>query len=401
MDSAEEMWLWLLLVMQPHNPKTGAVLQHSGYDIKRACVQVRDGVFPFLSAAENKRAAEVRMRNVRALQKQCADNGISIVTYDSADYPEKLRRIDNAPIVLFVKGDTRLFRNRKAVAAVGTRTPSPYSKEITDSLCLMISRTGVVIVSGLAVGLDAAAHIASFFGNGVTAGVLACGHLVNYPAENEKLKEEILEHGGAIISELLPDTEVPRGYFDMRNRIISGLSDAVLVLEASAHSGALLTANHAFEQRRRVFYVPPHDITEARYFGAQILHREGATPVFGYKDVINAIHYGEDGPIEYGSAAAKEAAKKSAKPKPVKPAKPAKPAKPDKSATVESSGRKVPKDLDEESQKVYNALVKETLDLEMIVVRTEIYYRTVLEILMELEIAGFVRRNPDATYSVV
>ncbi|MGN1110914.1 MAG: DNA-processing protein DprA [Oscillospiraceae bacterium] len=397
MDSAEEMWLWLLLVMQPHNPKTGVVLLNSGYDIKRACVQVRDGVFPFLSAAENKRAAKVRLGNVRALQKQCADNGISIVTYDSADYPENLRRIDNAPIVLFVKGNKGLFRNRKAVAAVGTRTPSPYSKEITDSLCLMIARTGAVIVSGLAVGLDTAAHIASFYGNGVTAGVLACGHLVNYPAENEKLKEEILEHGGAIISELLPDTDVPRGYFDMRNRIISGLSDAVLVLEASAHSGALLTANHAFEQRRRVFFIPPHDITEARYFGAQILYREGATPVFGYKDVIRAITYGEDGPIEYGSAAAK----KSAKAKPAKSSAPDKPAKPDKTASAEKSGRKVPEGLDEESQKVYNALVKETLDLEMIVVRTEIYYRTVLEILMELEIAGFVRRNPDATYSVV
>ncbi len=382
MDATEEQWLWLLLVMQPHNPRTEDVLRGSSYDIKRACVQVRDGNFPFLNSDIAERARETRMGKIRELQALCRENDIGIITFDHPDYPEKLRLIDNPPIVLFTQGDIGCLKDRKVVAAVGTREPSDYSMDTAYKLCAQIAQTGAAVVSGLAKGLDTAAHSGALSVDGITLGVLACGSLVNYPAESRELKDRILGSDGVIISELLPGTKVPRGYFHMRNRLISGLSDSVVVLEAHSRSGALITANTAFEQKRKVFFIPPHDIMDKRYVGAAMLYRTGATPVFGYEDVLGTFVRTDN---------REETSAKPEKPKKQKPAK--------KSLPEEKPKKTIPGGLDGNSTKVYAALMEESLDTETLFIRTEIPYNTVLEVLMELEIGGLIERNPDGTYS--
>lgn len=422
MEAPVEMWLWLLLVMQPHNPKTQSILRGCGYDIRRACIQVRDGAVA-LTAREQKRARDVRLNEVRALQRQCGENDIYIIPFDSASYPEKLRYINNPPIVLFSRGDLRCLKNRKIISAVGTRNPSDYSLNIAHTLCASIAGTGAAVVSGLAVGLDAQAHRGALSVNGVTVGVLACGHLVDYPTASHDLKEDILRKGGAIISELLPETNVPQGYFNTRNRLISGIADAVVVLQAAARSGTLLTAAHAFEQRRRVFFIPPHDIMDTQYAGAAKLYADGASPVFGYEDIVNAFSItGET--TSAAQSASNASVSSNAAPAPAVPPKdpvvvtappvpPASPktknAKSKKSAVkpapdqtaAQSPQKAIPKGLGEDEMKVYKALMKESLDLDLIVVRTEIYYRTVMEILMEMEVNGLVERHPDGMYSIL
>ncbi len=410
MEAPVEMWLWLLLVMLPHNPKTQSILQSCGYDIRRACIQVRDGVFPFLTAGERKRARDVRNNEVHALQKQCAENDIRIIPFDSADYPEKLRYINNPPIVLFSRGDPRCLKNRKIISAVGTRNPSDYSMRITYTLCASIAGTGAAVVSGLAVGLDTQAHRGALSVNGVTVGVLACGHLVDYPTASRGLKEDILRGGGAVISELLPKTTVPQGYFNTRNRLISGLADAVVVLQAAARSGTLLTAAHAFEQRRKVFFIPPHDITDTQYAGAAKLYKDGASPVFGYEDILNAFTITGETAAQPASQPSQTTQPKHATAIPRKDPAPATPADSPKKKTARSARsadkaaqsppKAIPEGLGEDETKIYKALMKETLDLDMIVVRTEIYYRTVQEILTEMEVDGLIERHPDGMYSL-
>ncbi len=402
------MWLWLLLVMQPHNPKTQKLLQSCGYDIRRACIQVRDGAFPSLSAAEKKRARDVRLNEVRALQKQCGENDIYVIPFDSSSYPDKLRYINDPPIVLFSRGDLRCLKNRKIIAAVGTRHPSDYSLSTAHTLCASIAGTGAAVVSGLAVGLDTQAHRGALSVNGVTVGVLACGHLVDYPTASHELKEDIIRGGGAIISELLPEANLPQGYFNTRNRLISGLADATVVLQAGARSGTLLTAAHAFEQRRRVFFIPPHDIMDSQYSGAAKLYADGASPVFGYEDIVNAFTItGEtvSTPVSSNTAPTNPPRDPALVPPAASPK--TKPARSTKSAAksaptpVQSPQKAIPEGLDKDETKIYKALMNESLDLDLIVVRTEIYYRTVMEILMEMEVNGLVERHPDGMYSIL
>lgn len=285
--SPVEVWLWLLLVMQPYNRKTVGILSSVGNDATRACEQIRDGKVPFLSDKEIRRAKDVRMGIVREVLKACGDNGIRIITMDDEEYPAMLRQIYNPPIVLFCAGSLEGLSDRLTIAAVGARDVSEYGVYAANRIITPLAKAGTVIVSGLAVGSDAAAHRACLKAGGRTVGVLGCGILVNYPAENAGLKREIVNSGGAVISELLPNSRSSRGYFSFRNRIISGLAHGTLVLEAGEKSGSLLTASHALEQNRELFCVSPHDSFAPGYLGQVSLLRSGAIPVYGYTDILD------------------------------------------------------------------------------------------------------------------
>ncbi len=284
--SPVEVWLWLLLVMQPFNNKTIEILAQCGGDATIASRMIRDGKFPFLNEKERQRAREVRMSAIRPILELCRENDIHIVTLDDDEYPELLRNISDPPILLFVAGTLNGLKDCPAVAAVGARNVSEYGVRVADSIVTPLAKMGIAIVSGLAVGSDAAAHKAALSAGGYTVGVLGCGIMVNYPAENAQLKREIVKNGGAVISELLPYTRTFSGYFQVRNRIISGLCHGTLVIEAGKRSGSLLTANHAVNQNREVFCVPPHDILSARYSGTIPLIRDGAVCVFSYADIV-------------------------------------------------------------------------------------------------------------------
>lgn len=290
--SSKEVWLWILLVMQPYNSRTNEILELCGGNAELAAKMIRDEPTSLVTEREKRSAHTIRTSEVHKLMALCEKNDIRIITLDDKDYPKRLRTIFAPPIVLFVKGSLEGLDDEIALSVVGARNCDKYSADITKSICGSLAKLGTVIVSGCAVGVDAAAHLGAVEAGGKTVAVLGCGLLVNYPAENAQLKTKILETGGALISELLPNTRTFAAYFQHRNRIISGLSTGTLVTEASNHSGSLITAEYAIEQGRDLFCVPPRDITSAKYAGVIPFLRDGAIPIFGYIDIVNEYIFG-------------------------------------------------------------------------------------------------------------
>jgi DNA processing protein len=182
--------------------------------------------------------------------------GVAIVAAHDAAFPGRLRAIELPPHVLFVHGDVSSLSGTKAVAVVGTRRASEAGRLTAARIGGAIARAGGVVISGLATGIDGAAQAAVVTERGRTVGVLGGGHAHFYPRAHDRLAEMIVDRGGAIVSEFAPGVKPNKGTFPRRNRIISGLADATVVVEAHAKSGALLTANWALEQGRACFLVP-------------------------------------------------------------------------------------------------------------------------------------------------
>lgn len=283
-EEAVKYWLWLVMVFGPANVRTQEIVRICNTP-KEAYFVLHDPDCTLLNEKERQSVRRVRLEQAESVMQFCEKNGIGIMTWDSDLYPESLQHIYNPPMVLFYKGDPSILHNSMMLTVVGTRNPSPYSRKVADWLCHDLARCGIVLASGCAVGLDAAAHQAAIDENTPTVGVLGCGLDYDYPKENRALKQKILENG-LLLTEYFPGTP-PNGYhFPVRNRILAGISEAVLVLEAGAKSGALITANHACEGGKTVFCVPPHDLFDARYAGVVNFLRDGAYPVFNYLDIV-------------------------------------------------------------------------------------------------------------------
>lgn len=180
-------------------------------------------------------------------------NDIKIISIQDKDYPESLKNIYDPPIILYVKG-TLLEKDNLAIAVVGSRRASIYGLTCAEKFALQLSELGITVISGMARGVDSASHRGALKAKGRTIAVLGSGLLNIYPAENKKLFEEI-SHNGAVISEFPLNTKPFAGNFPRRNRIISGLSLGVIVVEASRNSGALITADLALEQGREVQFI--------------------------------------------------------------------------------------------------------------------------------------------------
>jgi DNA processing protein len=201
-------------------------------------------------------------------------------------YPERLRTIHDPPAVLYCDGSVEPG-DRQAVAIVGARRATPYGLRITEALTRDLSGLGFTIVSGLARGIDAAAHRAALAAGGRTIGVLGCGLDVTYPPEHARLQEEIADHG-AVLTEFVQGTPPLAAHFPRRNRIISGLAMGVVVVEAAEDSGSLITARLALEQGREVFAVPgPIDAPTSR--GPHGLLKQGAKLVETVDDIVEEL----------------------------------------------------------------------------------------------------------------
>ncbi len=214
--------------------------------------------------------------------------GARLMTWNDADYPPLLRSIPDAPPVLYAKGDLTPADRQWAVAIVGTRRSTAYGRQAAERLAGDLARSGVTIVSGLARGIDAAAHWAALKAGGRTVGVMASGIDQIYPAEHARLAAQIAKHG-ALLTESPIGSPPEAGNFPARNRIISGLSLAVLVVEAGDQSGALITADRALEQGRDVFAVPGSIFSRASA-GTNRLISEGATLVRSAEDALEALN---------------------------------------------------------------------------------------------------------------
>jgi len=212
---------------------------------------------------------------------------VKVLTCDSSAYPQRLKEIYDYPPVLYVRGNL-LPEDECCLAVVGTRRATVYGRQVTEEIVSDLARNKVTIVSGLAKGIDSVAHRAAIEAGGRTVAVFACGLDIVYPAENAKLAREVMEHG-ALISEYPLGTRPKADNFPRRNRIMSGLSLGVLVVEAGEKSGALITANQALEQNREVFAVPGSILSPASR-GANHLIQEGAKLVRNHVDVLEELN---------------------------------------------------------------------------------------------------------------
>ena len=402
--SSVEVWLWLLLVMQPYNPKTTKVIEMCGGDATAAATLIRDGSCDFLSEQERRQAKQIRSRDVKKILNICAENDIRIITLDDEEYPLRLKAIPNPPILLFVRGSLKGMDDEIAIAVVGTRNGCEYSAKVCDSICGELTKVGTIIVSGLAMGLDSVAHRACVKNGGKTVGVLACGMLVNYPAENAQLKRDIVAGGGALISELLPHSTTYPAYFQHRNRIISGLASGTLIIEASARSGCLLTASHTIEQGRDLFCIPPHDITNARFAGVMPLLRDGAIPVFSYIDIVNEYIYSYLHTESWRSIL--EGVNNGMRMRDEEEAPQRKKPETKKDDTVKSDKPKKALDesvfesLDSNEAAVLRLIAEKPLNIDEVIERSGISHMDAAAALTDLEMFGYIRRNMEGTYEI-
>ena len=215
----------------------------------------------------------------------CRREGLHILTFQDAAYPSKLKNIADPPILLYYKGQLPDLDGLPVIGVVGTRKASAYGMQTAKRMGYQIARCGGVVVSGMACGIDGMAMSGALTAGETTLGVLGCGADMVYPPSNRALFRDV-EQYGCIVSEFAPGTQPANWTFPKRNRIISGLSDGVLVVEAPEGSGALITANHALEQGRDVFVVPGN-IDQPGFVGSHRLLRDGATLVSSGWDILS------------------------------------------------------------------------------------------------------------------
>jgi len=245
-----------------HFGSAEAVLRASLTELEGAGIQAVSAQ----SLATGKSAELAREELARA-----RDASVTVVSMDDPLYPRRLKEIYDPPVILYVRGDAGLLE-KPGIAVVGTRHPTPYGSGMAERLGCDLASQGLVIISGMARGVDTASHRGAISAKGKTIAVFGTGVDVIYPKENSRLSEQILSGGGALVSEFPLGTFAARQNFPIRNRILSGMSVGVLVVEAAEYSGTRITARLALEQNRDVFAVPGN-VTNKNSWGPNTLNR--------------------------------------------------------------------------------------------------------------------------------
>jgi len=216
-------------------------------------------------------------------QLKASSSGVHLLALDDPAYPANLRQIYDPPLILYIQGNVEAL-SQPGIAVVGTRHPTPYGTGMSERLACDLAARGLVIFSGLARGVDSAAHRGAIAAKGKTVAVFGTGADMVYPKENRKLVDQLLSFGGAVISEFPLGTAPTPQNFPIRNRIISGISIGVLVIEAAEYSGTRITSRCALEQNREVFAVPGN-VTNKNSWGPNTLIKQGAKLVATWEDV--------------------------------------------------------------------------------------------------------------------
>ena len=268
-------WLWLQMCLG-EGAKFGEILEDFGSVEKLYESNILEWkMSPALTRQQIERLTRCTLDDTKKIIDVCNENQWSIITYDDERYPERLREIINPPAVLYVDGSIDGFESLAAVAIVGTRKASTYALKAAHIMAKGFALCGGAVISGGALGVDSAAHRGALEAGGKTYAVLGCGFGTRYLDENEELRNQIKASGGALITEYPPNAPATKYTFPMRNRIISGLSLGVLVVEAGEKSGSLITANFAAEQNRDIFAIPA-SIFDSNFLGTNLLIDDGA-----------------------------------------------------------------------------------------------------------------------------
>ncbi len=288
--------------------------------------------------------------------EQAQKLNITILHQEDSQYPEALKEIPDAPIVLYIKGKVP-EKWPRGLGIVGSRIISHYGEQVAKKIAYQTAYAGVPVISGLARGIDTYAHQGALAAKGTTWAVLGCGLAHMYPPENQALAEKIIEMQGALISEFPLHTQPDRQTFPMRNRIISGLSFGILVVEAGKNSGALITANAALEQGRQVFAIPGR-IDSPHSKGCHQLIKEGAKLVEEVEDILHELEY-------------------------------LFPPIPDP-----QTARPIPENLTPEEQTLFQAIGREETSIDTLIVTTSLPAHKVSSTLLRLEMKKLIRQLP-------
>ncbi|WP_010249083.1 DNA-processing protein DprA [Acetivibrio cellulolyticus] len=362
-----EYWVWLGSI-----PGIGAVKSKKLLDFFEdpynvfTAKELDFASFSFLSRTDvenlvnkgNKEKVKKHIENINA-------NDIKIVTIKDENYPEYLKNIYDPPITLYMKGN--MTKQEKYLAVVGSRKATSYGLNMAEVVSRELSRCGITVVSGMARGIDTFAHKGALSVGGKTVAVLGCGLDIVYPYENKKLMENIIENG-ACLSEFLPGTQPVAGNFPARNRIISGISMGVIVIEAGERSGSLITANFALEQGREVFALPGN-VNSLNSTGTNKLIKEGAKMVTSLEDILEEIGaYFNDNNKD--------------------------------SFTKKLKDDKLLKGLDKDEVKIVECLKLEPTHIDIIANKTGLNIKVINSVIVMLELKGLVEQLPGKVYKL-
>lgn len=280
-----EYWIWLQRTLGA-GKNTGELLSYFG-DPRKIYEAGRNNLL--MSGIINRKIADslamFSPSESYTVMKQCENNGWKIITYDDECFPSLLKGLNDSPVVLYVDGDEKVLKSPFCMGIVGTRKASEYGIKAARNISYSLAKSGAVIVSGGALGIDSAAHEAAIEAGGKTVAFLGSGLGSDYLMENEPLRQRIAGNG-ALVSEFLPFTPPTRYSFPVRNRLISGISRGTIVVEAGEKSGSVVTAQHAMKQGRDIFAVPG-EIYNEKHAGTNFLINNGAVPVFNVSDVVD------------------------------------------------------------------------------------------------------------------
>ena len=334
---------------------------------------------------------------------ECRQKGYNIITPDNPLFPEKLRTLSDMPLVLYGIGDCSVLSDVVSIGVVGTRNASPYGIQVAQKLSYALASSGATVVSGGALGVDSEAHAGAMLAKGRTLAFLGCGLSFGYLKENASLRRAITRYG-AVVSEYPPFAPAGRMTFPIRNRLISGVSLGVVVIEAGVKSGSLITANCALEQGRDVFAIPG-DIVRSSFDGTNHLIKNGAKPVFSAEDILIEYEslYGDLfdiaksrvplSAVEYVEYRKKKTGNVRS-------------AKPDKKSAEEIINppverKELPEYISEEAKCVYAVLNEKETHIDDIVRKTDLKMNVVLSSLTELELSGFVELVSGKKYRII
>ena len=386
-------WIWLqcalgcgsavadLIVKQNMDPKQ---LYHSSED---ELLQLS-----FFTSAIVRKLKQTPLKEAEDILSRCEEKHIWILVPTDEDYPERLKHIYQVPLVLYGIGNGSLLNETLLITMVGTRHASPNGVRISGDLAYDLTQYGFGIVSGMAMGIDSAAHQGALDAGGLTIGVAGCGLDVSYPSANVELRRNIARKG-VMITEFPPGTEVRGSNFPVRNRILAGLSLGTVVVEAPKGSGSLITADLALEQGRDVFALPT-DLYNRNGAGNLLLLRQGATLVLSPESVVEEYSalYGDKMKttihsrmsIQKGHKTMEEH-KQTVKEKKVIPT---------GSAPVVPELQPIPDDLESHKREILEKLTEKPLHAEELAMLCGMELYELLAELSELEIDGLVKAYP-------
>ena len=400
MNEKSVYWVWLQQALKYNNLKIKYIMNF--YEDIEKFYALGENEWRLLGIFTNKDIENLKnlsMEKAKIILSNCKQIGCEIVTIEDKRFPYLLKQIEDPPAVLYVKGDISCMDGKLVVAVVGTRKASNYGFEMAEKISKSLAENDAVVVSGGALGIDSAAHEGAVAANGKTVCVLGCGLDFAYLASKNNMKYEIIKKGGAIITEYSPGTPARSWTFPARNRIISGLSHGVVVVEAGRKSGSLITANLANDQNRDVFVVDSPAKSEESSGNLSLIN-----------DGAQVIRSGDDILKEYSSRSlagnesdflCSAVSKKSYE---------FKKDNSDQNVCKEDTFQKKKevakidfriKDLNEDERKIYEAVSEGIIQSDGIVEKTGIPSYKVLGALTTLELWGLIKSLPGKYYEII